>query len=132
MQLWAVLGSRGCREKKIPTANKYAIFGGFFQLLWKIFWNLYVLGLKTNNYCRKKNNQILKTMDKGLTVPRWVLQFDRKYPKCPQTFRPSLSAQAQKLRIFKKKSSLQVSVVREKSEKNDGTIGTYPVQYVLS
>ena len=35
-------------------------------------WDLYVLGLKSKFFV-KKANQILKTMDKGLTVPRWVL-----------------------------------------------------------
>ena len=51
---------------------------------------------------------------KGLTVPNWVLMcssrpmFIRKYPKCPKTFRPHLSAQAQKFGIFGKKLSLCV------------------------
>jgi len=35
-------------------------------------WDSYVLGLKTKVFCRKKN-QMLKTIDKGLTVPKWVL-----------------------------------------------------------
>ena len=35
MRFWAVLGSRGCREKKFPKCHKYATFwGGFFNFLW--------------------------------------------------------------------------------------------------
>jgi hypothetical protein len=35
MNFWAVLGSRGCREKKPPNCHKYASFwGGFFNFLW--------------------------------------------------------------------------------------------------
>ena len=30
MKFWAVLGSRGCSEKKTPNCHKYAIFGGGF------------------------------------------------------------------------------------------------------
>ena len=45
-----------------------------------------------------------QTMDKGLSVPRWVLQLCQKYPKCPNIFRLNLSAQAQKFGIFEKKA----------------------------
>ena len=48
-------------------------------------WELYDLGLKTKVFCRK-NIQIFKAMDKGLPVPKRVLYFGRKYPKCPQIF----------------------------------------------
>jgi len=35
MNFWAVLGRRGCREKKTPNCHKYATFwGGFFNFLW--------------------------------------------------------------------------------------------------
>jgi hypothetical protein len=35
MKFWAVLGSRGCSEKKPPNCHKYATFwGGFFNFLW--------------------------------------------------------------------------------------------------
>ena len=36
MKFWAVLGSQGCREKKLPTAiSTYATFWGvFLNLLW--------------------------------------------------------------------------------------------------
>ena len=39
MKFWAVLGSRGCREKKpLPTAISMQLFGdGFFNFLWAIF-----------------------------------------------------------------------------------------------
>ena len=31
MKFWAVLGSRGCREKKLPTAISMQLFGVFFN-----------------------------------------------------------------------------------------------------
>ena len=31
-------------------------------------WDLYVLGLKSKDFCKNNNNQILKTIDKGHTV----------------------------------------------------------------
>ena len=31
IEFWAVLGSKGCREEKLPTATSW---GGFFNLLW--------------------------------------------------------------------------------------------------
>jgi hypothetical protein len=35
MKFWAVLGSKGCREKKPCNCRKYATFwGGFFNFLW--------------------------------------------------------------------------------------------------
>ena len=45
MKFWAVLGSRGCREKKLPTVCKF--FGWFFVLFvgknffFKIFKNVF-------------------------------------------------------------------------------------------
>ena len=94
-----------------PIANRRQTCEGYFANSLRpisylgFIWDLYVLSLKTKVFCRK-NNQILKTMDKGFTVPRWVLQFGRIYPKCPQNLRPNLSAQAQKFGIFEKKLSL--------------------------
>ena len=70
-------------------------------------WELYVLDLKTNVFCRKKI-QLHFPMNKGLTVPKQCQQFGRKQPKCPPKFQPNLSAQAQKFRIFEKKLSLDV------------------------
>ena len=37
MKFWAVLGSRGCREKKPPNCRKYATFWGGFLMFSKIF-----------------------------------------------------------------------------------------------
>ena len=48
----------------------------------------------------------MENMDKGLTVPKWVLIVDRKYqkyPKCPKIGMPNLSAQDQKFGISLKK-----------------------------
>ena len=70
-------------------------------------WELYVLDLKTNVFCRKKI-QLHFPMNKGLTVPKQCQQFGWKQPKCPPKFQPNLSAQAQKFRIFEKKLSLGV------------------------
>ena len=39
----------------------------------------------------------MKNMDKGLTVPKWLLiVWPKIYPKCPSIYLPNLSAQAQK------------------------------------
>ena len=50
-----------------------------------IIWDLYVLGLKFKVFC-KNNNQVLKIMDKGLTVwpkiPKMPLHFSAKFV-CP-------------------------------------------------
>ena len=42
----------------------------------------------------------MENMDKGLTVPKWVLIVQMKMP---QIYLPNLSAQAQKFRISLKK-----------------------------
>ena len=47
-------------------------------------------------------------MDKGLTVPKWVLIVQPKIPQMPPKFRSNLSAQAQEFGIFKKRLSLAV------------------------
>ena len=52
--------------------------------------------------------EIIVSMDKGLTEPKWVLINQPKIPQMPQNFRPNLSAQAQKFGIFEKKLSLGV------------------------
>ena len=43
----------------------------------------------------------MKNMDKGLTVPKWVLTV---LPKIPQMHPTEMSAQAQWFRIFEKKT----------------------------
>ena len=45
-------------------------------------------------------------MDKELTVPKWVLIVWPKTPQMPQKFQPKMCAQAQKFKIFEKKTSL--------------------------
>ena len=45
----------------------------------------------------------MENMDKGLTVPKWVLIVQMKNPKCPRIYLPNLSAQAQKFWILMKK-----------------------------
>ena len=45
----------------------------------------------------------MEKMDKGLTVPKWVLINRPKYPKCPKIDLPKLSAQGQKFGISIKK-----------------------------
>ena len=60
----------------------------------------------------RNNDWIMENMDKGLTVPKWVLiSLAENTPKCLKIFHPKMSAQAQKLEIFEK-SSLWVSIVR--------------------
>ena len=51
----------------------------------------------------------MESMNKGLTVPKWVLI---KWPKIPQ-IPQNLSAQAQKFRISMKKGFHWASVVRD-------------------
>ena len=45
----------------------------------------------------------MENMEKGLTVPKWVLIVQLKYPKCYRIYLLNLSAQAQKLWISMKK-----------------------------
>ena len=45
----------------------------------------------------------MENMDKGLTVPKWVLKIGRKYPKCPKIYQPKLFAQVHKFEISMKK-----------------------------
>ena len=59
-------------------------------------------------FCRN-NGWLMENMDKGLTVPKWVLVNCQKIPQCPKLYLPNLSAQAQKFGIsMKKKASLGV------------------------
>jgi hypothetical protein len=46
----------------------------------------------------------MEIMDKGLTVPKWVLIVWPKIPQMPQIYLPNLSAQAQNFGISMKKS----------------------------
>ena len=45
----------------------------------------------------------MENMDKGLTVPKWVLIVRPKIPQMPRIYLPDLSAQAQKFWISMKK-----------------------------
>ena len=50
----------------------------------------------------------MENIDKGLTVPKWVLIVRPKIPQRPKIYLPNLSAQAQKFWISMKKASLGV------------------------
>ena len=66
---------------------------------------------KGSVFCRN-NDFIMENMDKGLTVPKWVLiSLAENMPKCLKIFHPKISVQAQKFEIFEK-SSFWVSIVR--------------------
>jgi hypothetical protein len=53
MKFWAVLGSRGCREKKLPTAISMQLFGVVFSTFCGqkkdliIFFNILASALKS-------------------------------------------------------------------------------------
>ena len=83
----------------VPNLDKWTSGDYYLNSLWPLS-HLGVTCFRPEILACKNNNQILQTMDKRLTVPRWVQQFGRKYPKCPYIFRPNLSAQAQKFGIF--------------------------------
>ena len=53
-------------------------------------------------FCRN-NGWLMKNMDKGLTLPTWVLINWPKIPQMPKIYLPKLSAQAQKFGILMKK-----------------------------
>ena len=57
----------------------------------------------------------MKNMDKGFTVPKWVMIVRPKIPQMPLI----LSAQTQKFRILMKKQLHWWSVVRDCSQKTD-------------
>ena len=69
-------------------------------------WDIFVLGLKTK--CRK-NNQIHFPMDKGLTVPKWVLI---AWPKIPQSFSAQFVCPSPKVWDTIEKRLHRASVVR--------------------
>ena len=104
--IWCIQMIPTTKDGHVKALNSLILYDQY--LIWELFGGyIYLLGLKSKVFC-KKFNQILKTMDKGLTVPRLVLQFGRKYPECPYIFRPNLSAEAQKFKIFEKKLPLGV------------------------
>ena len=57
----------------MPCHTDNRLVMAIFQILYGQYHicDLYVLGLKSKVFC-KNNNQILKTMDKGLRVLRWI------------------------------------------------------------
>ena len=54
----------------------------------------------------------MENMDKGLTVPKWVMIVWPKIPQMPQNYIPNLSAQARKFH-FNEKRLHWASVVRD-------------------
>ena len=54
----------------------------------------------------------MENMDKGLTVPKWVLINRPKMPQMPQNVSTQMFAQAQKFGISMKKGFIGASVVR--------------------
>ena len=63
-------------------------------------------GYKVLVFCRN-NGWLMENMDKGLTVPKWVLTNQPKVPQIltyPKIYLSKLSAQAQKFGILKKAS----------------------------
>jgi hypothetical protein len=58
----------------------------------------------------------MENMDKGLTVPKWVL-FSPKYSKCPQIYLPKLFFSSPKVLDLNKKGLNLASVVRVFKEK---------------
>ena len=57
----------------------------------------------------------MENVDKGFTVPKWVLMFWPKIPKMSPTFSAQFVCPSQKVWDCRKKNSLWVSVVRELS-----------------
>ena len=72
--------------------------------------NIWDLDIKAYFFCRN-NGLLVENMDKGLTVPKWVLIFLLKIPQMPKKCWARfvyLLTQAQKFGIFEKKLSLGV------------------------
>ena len=53
---------------------------------------------------------MMENMDKGLTLPKWVLTVQPKIPQMPQNFLLNLSAQAQKLWMSMEKGFIALGV----------------------
>ena len=66
-------------------------------------WDLYVLGLKSNFFCKKPTTKYSKPWTRDSQCQDGCCSFG-SYPKCPKKFRPNLSGQAQKFGIFEKKT----------------------------
>ena len=79
MKFWAVLGSQGCREKKLPTAISKQLFRCFF------------------NFCVQKNFELFFDLENIKKPPQkvpylWQLGgFFLSSPDCPKQPRTSFS-----------------------------------------
>ena len=60
----------------------------------------------------------MENMDKGLTVPKWVLINQPKIPQMLQNYLLKLSVQAQKFGILMKKGFIGSSVVRGRNNES--------------
>ena len=101
---------RKCGRCSPNSLRPISYFGSIRELV--------VLDLKTKVFNRKEN-QLHYPMVKGLTMPKYCLQFFQKSPKCLIKFQPNLSAQGQKFQIFEKKLSLcPQSVVQPQTSHN--------------
>ena len=69
----------------------------------------------------------MENMDKGLTVPKWVLIFRPKHPKWPRIYLPKLSVQivcpSPKVLDFNEKRLHWASVVRDKNALGNSVFG---------
>jgi hypothetical protein len=74
-------------------------------------------GYKDLVFCRN-NGRIMKIMDKGLTVPKWVLIVWPKIPPMPQNLSVQFAFTRAKVLDFNEKRLYLVFVVRRSPEKN--------------
>ena len=66
MKFWAVLGSPGCREKKLPTAISMQLFGVVFSTFcgqnFFLFFFLNIVGSALKSYIIKAMRNIKKSL----------------------------------------------------------------------
>ena len=64
------------------------------------------------NYRKKNNGRLMENMDKGLTVPKWVLINWPKIPQMPQNLFAQIVCPSPKVWDFNEKRLHWASVVR--------------------
>ena len=97
---WVKRVIKATTDYRHPEVTSQILYGQY------LIWELYVLGLKTKVFLQRKQSN---TQNDGQGVNVGALVWP-KIPKVTQTFRPNLSAEAQKFEIFEKKLSLGVRI----------------------
>ena len=92
-------------HKETWIIMKIQLWGYFLSIQWDLDINY-----KDLVFCRN-NGRLMENIDKGLTVPKWVLINQPKVPQMPQNLSAQIVCPSQKDQDFDEKSLHWVSVV---------------------